>query len=163
MFNSKIKFVAAIALVIMVCTAVSAENNVDRKSVGADKARYQKLLRQIQDIDSEYGKILAQAVDQTKNDGKASLELKSQLITLRERRDRCINRLMLISLRHGWKMPTPNMQSVTDTKVPSEKEQLFESADKMIQEKFAQEAQRIADAIALPIISLRKITSKGGK
>ncbi len=46
-------------------------------------------------------------------------------------------------------------QNVADDRIKSEKEQLFESADSMIKEKFAQEARQIASKLILPVISIR--------
>lgn len=158
MSNSKMTLIKVVTLVSVVWTAAFAENNVDGKSLQADKARYRRLLRDIQAIDSERNDVLEQAVAETKEYGKASLEPKSRLIALRNKRDRCMNRLMLISLRHGWKMPdtkVQKVQNVADDRIKSEKEQLFESADSMIKEKFAQQARQIASKLILPVISMR--------
>jgi len=160
MSNSEMTLIKVITLVSVVWTAAFAfaESNVDERSLQADKARYQRLLRDIQAIDSECNEVLEGAVAETKKYGKASLELKSRLIGLRNKRDRCMNRLMLISLRHGWEMPDAKVQKVqnaADEMIKSEREQLFESADSMLKERFAQQARQIASKVILPVISMR--------
>jgi len=154
MFRSKTKVLIVTALLVSACTSVWAQSNSDKENARKDKARYQTLLREVREIDSEYAKVLTEAMEQTKNEGRASLEIKSRLISLEEKRSRKINHLLQISLRHGWEMPSTDIKDIGSAPIKSEKEQVFESADKIIQEKFAQEACKIAAKASLPVISL---------
>ena len=77
------------------------------RDIAADKVRYQNLCRDIKVIDADHAKAMKQAVSETEKDGSASLETKSRLLSLRDRRDRLVDRVTLIALRHGWKIPGP--------------------------------------------------------
>jgi len=52
---------------------------------------------------------------------------------------------------------------MTAAKIVSEKERIFQSADNMIRDRFAQEAKQIAGKITLPIISLQGSAHKATK
>jgi hypothetical protein len=163
MFNSRMTLIAIMAVGSMAFTAALGQDNASPKDVEVDRGRYRQLLGEVRTLDFEYAKTLEQAVEETKKEGKASLESKSQLIGLGEKRDRCVNRLILVSLRHGWDIPDLNIQNMTAAKIVSEKERIFQSADNMIRDRFAQEAKQIAGKIALPIISLQGSAHKATK
>ena len=137
--------------------------------VTAARARYQRLMREVKSVDSEYSRVLQQAFNEKKKDGKASLEAKSRLIALSDKRDRTCDRLLLLSLRHGWDIPDTDKPGADSSPVADEKERIFTPADQMIREKFAQEARRIADKVKLPLITIKSATQnkrsakKGGK
>ena len=90
-------------------------------------------------------------------EGKASLETKSRLMSVANKRDRLVNRIMLLALRHGWAMPgTERLQEESD-EIPDERQRIFEPADRMIKERFARDTRRIAAKIALPLISIQTV------
>lgn len=168
MRRAKFIIIIILAGVSVLCLPAYSDEAEEKKLLNADKARYRQLMRQIREIDSEYAGKLGEAVDESKHSGDASLESKGELIELRDRRDRCMTRLMLISLRHGWEMPDVNHQNNTSGRiVQSEKERLFQAADNMILDAYSRQAQQIGRGIALPIISSRSAeerqTNKKGR
>jgi len=154
MARTKTLITVVLALLVLSLPSVTfAQTNEKAKSVQADKGRYKQLLRDIKKIDAEFTKVRNQAVAEAKKDGKASLETKSRLIALSDKRDRYLNRIMLISLRHGWEMPSSEVPDTNNSQFQSEKEEIFQAANDMIKQQFEQEARQIAKTIALPIIS----------
>lgn len=152
--KTKIIVASMIGFLMLGSSGAPADSNANSNDVKADRIRYQKLLREIKSVDAEYSRVLQQAVSETKKDGKASLETKSRLLALSDKRDRIVNRLTLLSLRHGWEVPLTNRSDVNASQVLDEKQRVFEPADEMVKQKFAEEARRIASSITLPIISI---------
>ena len=106
MIKSKSSIVIVLTLAILSLASIAfAETDEKAKSVRVDKARYKKLQRDLKKIDAEFTKIRNEAVVQTKKEGVASLETQSKLKALIGKRDRCLNRVMLIALRHGGQYP----------------------------------------------------------
>jgi hypothetical protein len=150
-----------VGLVLMVdlspVLAVSASSNCDERT---DKARYNKLLHDFKAVNTERANILNQAVSEAKKDGQASLETKSHLLALSEKRDRTYNRLVILSLRHGFELPKVAESGSEATETKDEKDRVFEPADQMIKQIFAQEAKQIASNITLPLISIESDTNE---
>lgn len=151
--SRKAMIVFGLAVLLINTTLVCADTN--RKDATADKVRYQGLLREIRSAEADYHKVQNQAFAEAKNEGKASLETKSTLLALSDKRRRILDRLLLLSLRHGWEIPDPEMPTASAaSNVLNERERVFALADQLIKEKFAEEARRIAGRISLPVISL---------
>jgi len=68
-------------------------------------------------------------------------------------RDRTINRLTILSLRHGWEMPDTSTPEATE-QIPDERQRVFEPAEQIIKDTFSKEASRIAKTVALPLVPL---------
>lgn len=140
-------------LIVMLLTAGTSLARAEESDVRTDRSRYERLMREVGKIDTEHNTVLKQAVSEAKKDGKTTLETKSRLLSLSEKRDRIVNQLTLLALRNTWPLPGANPKA-NASPVPTERERVFESADQMIRERFAKEAKRIANTIALPVISL---------
>jgi len=149
----KTKNIILIAVIaVLVGTSISFADSAD---VRADRSRYEGLLREIRKIDAEYSQVLKKAMEEAKekDNGSASLETKSRLLALTEKRDRTINRLTILSLRHGWEMPDTSTPEATE-QIPDERQRVFEPAEQIIKDTFSKEASRIAKTVALPLVPL---------
>lgn len=155
--NVRAMILSMAALFMLGASWVGAASNPRLEDEAADRARYQGLLRDIKSVDAQYSKALRQALFETQNDGKASLETKSQLLSLRDKRDRIINRITLIALRHGWEIPTGDQPDLSASRIPDERERVFEPAEQMIKDKFALDARRIAGRLNLPVIPIEAV------
>ena len=121
----------------------------------ADRGTYNRLLQEVKGIEADYSAALDRAMNEAREgDGQASLETQSRLIALRNERDRVMQRLWIVALRHGWKVPgiSPSDDELAD--IPSEEEEVFKGAEFVIKARFADEARRIAGTVALPVISV---------
>ena len=142
-------------VVLLVVSITRAGVQTGREDATADKSRYHRLLREIKSVEADYHKVQNQAFIEAKSEGKASLETKSRLLAISDKRRRIMDRLLLMSLRHGWDIPDPEMPAASGITQPlDDKERVFAPADEIIKEKFAQEAHRIAAQVKLPVISL---------
>jgi len=122
-----------------------------------ERATYRGLVRDIRRIDGEYEQLLGASIEEAKSSesGTVGLERQAELINLRDERDRLLQRLQLLSLRHGWDMPDFEAGSEAADEDGadglSEKEQVFASAADEIRTRAAREARMIAERISLPI------------
>lgn len=130
----------------------------DSEATAEERASYRKLVRDIRKIDREYERLLSESIDEAKGSesGSVSLERQAELINLRDQRDRLLQRLQLLALRHGWDMPdfeagTESGGGEGDEDRLTEKEQVFASAADEIRTRAASEARMIAQRISLPI------------
>lgn len=127
------------------------------EATAEERATYRKLVRDIRRIDREYEGMLSASIEEAKGSesGSVGLERQAELINLRDERDRLLQRLQLLSLRHGWDMPDFEAGSEATDEAGedrlSEKEQVFASAADEIRTRAAQEARMIAERISLPI------------
>ena len=119
----------------------------------ADKTRFNSLLRELRIVEAEYNNTINQAMSEKHQDDQTSLETKSKIMALADKRDRILDRLTIISLRHGWEIPD-SKNDQNGSKVSDEKKRIFAPADEVIRERFAQQAKKIAEGITLPIISI---------
>ena len=134
-----------------------AEADVKAKEATSDRMRYQQLTRELKTVDEAYHSAMKQAVLETQKQGQATLETKSRLLSLANRRDRLINRITLLALRHGWSIPGRHTPKANRKGSHDETLRIFEPADRMIRTKFKQDARRIAAHIALPPVSLQTV------
>ena len=60
----------------------------------------------------------------------------------------------MLGLRHGWDLPDSQSAFSTEAiQVPTASAQVFEPAEQIIKARFADEAEQIAAAIKLPVIT----------
>ena len=122
-------------LVILTVNTTWATVQTGREDTTVDRSRYQSLLREIQSVEADYQKLQNQAFVEAKTKGDASLETKSRLLALSDKRQRIMDRLLLLSLRHGWDIPDPEMPAVSGTpQVLDEKQRIFAPADEIIKQ-----------------------------
>lgn len=155
--NAKTAILLTIPLLLIASSAAFADSNPNSEDVRADKARYQSLLRDVRSVDADYSRTLQQALSETKAKGNASLETKSRLLSLTDKRDRLINRITLIALRHGWEIPGSEPPDVNASPVPDDRQRVFEPADQMIRDRFARNARQIVSKIMLPVIPIESV------
>lgn len=141
----------------VIASTVFAEGEPKSTEANTDRMRYQQLTRELKTVDGEYHAAMKQAVLETQKKGQASLETKSRLLSLDNKRDRLLNRITLVALRHGWRIPgKQNAQEVSEERA-DEKHRVFEPADRLIQQRFKRDAQRIIARVTLPLISLQTV------
>jgi len=130
----------------------------DSDATAEERANYRKLVRDIRKIDREYERMLSESIEEAKisDSGSVSLERQAELINLRDERDRLLQRLQMLALRHGWDMP--DFEAGAEAEADggdgdrlTEKEQVFASAADEIRTRAAEEARMIARRISLPI------------
>lgn len=142
-------------------TPARADNDESR-----DRRTYERLLREVRTSHAEYEQTLSQAVAEAReNEGDAKMGTKAKVLAARDELDRRMIRLSSVALRHGWEVPTiDELKSDTSTHiVRSDREQVFAPVDALVQQRFAQEAQRVAASVKLPVISLITATSDGAR
>ncbi len=130
----------------------------------ADKANYSKLIRQIRKDSSALVTVRSEAIDEAReNDGLASPVTKAQILSLQDRIDRKNTHLTLLSLRHGWEIPSFEEPKTNANNTASGggivtsaglRAEIFGSVDRMIRDTLAAEAMEISAKIALPVISI---------
>ncbi len=142
--------------VLGVATMAPGQSDVKQQ---VDLISFNRLLTQIRQIDHEYDLTVRKGMREARDHGgKARVESLATLLSLRDRRDRVMARLTLLGLRHGWELPGSSAPG--DNKLiapPSPRQEIFNPADRIIKERFAVEAHRIANALDLPVISLRRM------
>ena len=129
-------------------TTVEARRHVDLVT-------YNRLLTQVKQIDRDYTQTLNRAMRQARaNGGQSDLMTLADLLALRDSRDRVMARLTLLGLRHGWDLPdSQSAFSAEKIQVRTASEQVFEPAERIVKARFAEEAEQIAAAIRLPVIT----------
>ncbi len=142
--------------VLGVATMAPGQSDVKQQ---VDLISFNRLLNQIRQIDHEYDLTVRKGMREARDHGgRARVESLATLLSLRDRRDRVMARLTLLGLRHGWELPGSSPPG--DNKLiapPSPRQEIFNPADRIIKKRFAVEAQRIANALDLPVISLRRM------
>jgi len=145
----------AVAALLAGSVAFAGDQRDERVEKVRDKATYDQLVGQVRQVEAQYNQVVTQAMKEAReSNGSASLETQSNLIALREKRDRLLNRLLLVSLRWGWDMPDMNAPAAADVPVRTQTDQVFESAERVIKALFSSEAKRIAMAVKLPVTSV---------
>ena len=146
--------------------AFAADERDERVEKARDKAAYDQLVGQVRQVEGEYKQLLSLGMKEAReSNGSASLATQSKIIAAREKRDRLLNRLLVVSLRWGWDMPDFNATDSTGgavATVRTQADQVFEPAASVIKANFAKEAVRIAETVKLPVISLPQNVKQGG-
>lgn len=130
----------------------------DEGSKQADLVTYNQLMHQVRQLDRDYSRVMSKAMEVARsNNGKADQVTMAELLSLRDKRDRIMSRLTVLSLRYGWELPSsaPGSSSeATSSALPRaiQQQPVFRPAEQLIQARFADEAGRIARRIRLPIV-----------
>ena len=128
-----------------------------RREAARDRVQYEALIREIRKIDRRYDDAVNAAMSEARQaeDGQASLTGQADLLALRDRRDRLTNRLMLLSLRHGWQTPDFDAApaDIEDDSAQGKK-QIFAASTAVLQERFEREAEHAARLVHLPVVPL---------
>ena len=143
-----------VTIIVLAMVSFFSCNCLASDNARADKTRFNSLLRELRTAEAEYHNVVKQAMSEKQNDDQTSLETKSKVMALSDKRDRLMDRLTIISLRHGWEIPD-NKDSKNINDIPDEKQRIFAPADEVIRERFAQQAKKIAESITLPVISMK--------
>jgi len=143
--------------------ATAVANTTSRQQeTTADRAVYNQLIQELRQDHLELTKVYRKAVQEARtNGGKADMETKAQVLSLRDRIDRKTTRLMLVAVRHGWSMPDfskeieekPQAGQKDTVSAPSLREILFAPVDAMIQETLTKEAMQLATNLPLPVVT----------
>ena len=154
----KLRILVGLLLTAVLGVATMAPGQSDVKQQ-VDLISFNRLLTQIRQIDHEYDLTVRKGMREARDHGgKARVESLATLLSLRDRRDRVMARLTLLGLRHGWELPGSSAPGdIRLIAPPSPRQEIFNPADRIIKERFAVEAQRIANALDLPVISLRRM------
>lgn len=149
----------ALTLAALVGTAVFAGQ---KAGAVVDRRVYSRLTEQVRQVDVGLARVLAEAMKEARQgNGRASVETQSRLLGLREKRDRVLSRLTIVSLRHGWPMPSQNPPAAAKPGPKPRREGVLEPAAVMIRARFAAESQRIAASVKLPVISVKDESAEG--
>ena len=150
--KSTIKALFVIAVLAVMPTSAFA---VDRDERG-DKVVFDRLVREMHQTHQKYAAACQRAVTEARNNGgKAAMETKAGILSLRDEIDRRTTRLLLIALRHGWEVPRLDRDDRGSPEpTTSRKEQIFAPVDDLIREAFAREARQMAAKVRLPVVSI---------
>lgn len=143
---------AAVVLAAMSLPAMAAD-----EEERTDRVVFNGLVRELNQTHREYATVYQRGVNEAReNDGSASLSTRAEILSLRDEIDRKMNRLMLIALRHGWDVPTFDLENPgTPEPAVSRSEEVFSSADSLIRSAFAAEARQLAEVVRLPVVSIQ--------
>ena len=84
---------------------------------------------------------MKQAMNEAREqDGQADVSTKARLLSLRDERDRLLSRLLILSMRHGWKIPQMNRVAAATSNRRAAEESVFGSVDVLVKRRFAAEA-----------------------
>lgn len=146
--------------ITLLCTAPLARAQF--ASERSDRATFNRLVEQVRRLDADYAKALNQAAEEAREgDGSASGDAQARLLTLRDQRDRVMDRLLLLSVRHGWDIPEPNSTGDAGAEpVMTEKDRIFEGASAAVRGRLAQEAAAIARTVRLPVVPLSSLRNE---
>lgn len=152
---SSITSLGAGLLLAAVVTASSPQSGTTQARRQADLVTYNRLLTQVKHIDRDYTQTLNRAMRQARaNDGQSDLKTLADLLALRDNRDRVMAHLTILGLRHVWDLPdSQSAFSTAAIQVRTASQQVFEPAEQIIKARFAEEAEQIAAAIKLPVIT----------
>ncbi len=152
---SSITSLGAGLLLAAVVTASSPQSGTTQVRRQADLVTYNRLLTQVKHIDRDYTLTLNRAMRQARaHSGQSNLKTLADLLALRDNRDRVMARLTILGLRHGWDLPdSQSAFSTAAIQVRTATQQVFEPAEQIIKARFAEEAEQIALAIKLPVIT----------
>jgi len=127
----------------------------------ADKAVYQKLIREIRGLYADQREVCTRVLAEAReNDGEASPALKVQVLKLRNAIEQKTARLMLVASRHGWDVPDFHGQVKKQAQPMLDQDDIFSPVDRMINKAFRKEAVLIAFMVQLPVISREVKTEK---
>jgi len=121
----------------------------------ADRVVFNRLVREVNEAEAALARGMEQAMKEARaNKGQASLETTGKLVDLQQKLDRLNNRLILISLRHGWDIPKVQKPAGRAGSVqgsqPADRIE-FSSGTRMIRNRFAEEAKAIGAAVRCPV------------
>jgi len=150
------KTVLKALMIVAVLSCTTATSFAADKNERTDKAAFDRLARELREVHRKYSQAYGRGVAEAReNNGKATLETKATILSLRDEIDRKTTRLLLIALRHGWDVPQFNGQNRdSSAQASSRKEQVFSPVDDLIRTAFAQEARQLAIKVRLPIVSI---------
>jgi hypothetical protein len=147
-----------IAGMLVLLGAFQPVDDAARDAEVRDRVQYRTLFRQIRDLDREYERAVESAMGEARDSetGEASLASQADLLALRDKRDRLMNRLMLLSLRHGWEMPDFNTGERGEEGGAHDDEvrEIFSASSNVLRARFAEEARAAARLVELPIVPL---------
>jgi len=141
---------AMVAAAVLCTTPIAAAQTETQHS---DRTVYRQLIRELKRIDREYAQLLDAALDEARRGGAPDLEREAELLSLRDKRDRTTDRLVLSALRHGWEVPDLSPAEAGEAR-PTGKAQVFEGSRAIIRAELTDEAEQIAAEVWLPVISM---------
>lgn len=151
----KISFILIPTILFHLPSLVFAGEDAKAQTTREDKVKFQQLLRDRDQVQSELVRLKDVAVKDRKRNGKESLETSSKIQSQIQKLDRIENRLMIIQFRHPeWEIPKKNETQTGGSYVQNQKEEVFQDAKQIVTAKFKEEAQKIGQTIQLPITRL---------
>ena len=125
------------------------------KEAHADRVLFDRLVRDIKSLDGQSTKLMDVAVAQARaENGYVNFVTKARLLSLRDQRDRRHSRLLILSARHDWVVPTLRTRPARFASAQESVKSVFGSVDVLVQRELAIEALQIADMVRLPVVSL---------
>ena len=125
----------------------------------ADRALLYRLVRQVRRVDRDTEETMDRAMaEAAQNNGLANPQTKARLLSLRDERDRLFARMLILSMRHGWKIPDLDRPTVAGSSREEAEQSVFGAVDKLVQRRFAMDARRVARMVHLPVVSLESMS-----
>lgn len=124
----------------------------EEKGNARDKAVFERLIGQRNEIYQKYMQALDEGKKQMKKDGEASLDVQNNILKLRSEKDRIESRLLTVALRHGWDIPELPDDKVGNVKGNSrELEKVFGVAKTLIRGELQKDTARLVANVNLPV------------
>jgi hypothetical protein len=126
-----------------------------QEEVNADRALFDRLIRDIKSLDRQSTELMDEAVAQARGEnGHVNFVTKARLLSLRDQRDRLHSRLLILSARHGWAVPLFRTRPARFVSAHESVDGVFGSIDILVERRLTVEALQIADMVRLPVVSL---------
>ena len=149
-------------IVVVVCAlvlgpAARGMSTTEPNEVDRDRASFNQLVREIHQVNGQARTLMAYAVGQARREnGQVSLETKARLLSLRDRRDRLVARMLVISARHDWDIPDFKRRPARIKRTKEPADRVFGPIDVLIRRRLTREAHQIVEMVPLPVVSLER-------
>ncbi len=143
----------ALAACLIAGSTAHGQNDAAR----SDRTLFNRLVGDARAISAEYIATEDRGVRQARDgDGTADPETTAAILSLRDQQRRLTDRLTILSLRHGWAIPSLDAPASAPSQVAeSEKQRIFGPAQAAIRARLRVEAITIASRLVLPITPIR--------
>lgn len=148
--------VCAVGIALGAATAASAARNEEDTNAASDRAAFERLLDQRQEVCRKYERAVEDGKQELKERGTVNVMTQDTVLRLRSEGDRIETRLMTLALRHGWEVPEATDGSGTARKTTAEREleNVFGMANAVIKGELQRDTERLSTQIQLPVRTL---------
>jgi len=145
--------VCIMGIALGAATAASAARNEEDANAARDRAAFERLLGQRQEVCRKYERAVDDGKQELKEHGQVNVMTQDAVLRLRSESDRIETRLITLALRHGWEVPEASDGSGSGRKTTAEREleNVFGTANVLIKGELQRDTERLSTQIQLPV------------